>query len=231
MKKYNFTNADLQSATSVVCNAMLEQLPEPSECKHTFSDEFEHKMRALMNRQKRHETWHKSVRRAAAVILAVLLGLATWMAVDQDARAAVVRWIREVYENSVVYRFFDDAPSEKNFSYELTWVSEGYERNSQVGDNNTQTVIYQKESDYFTFVYHRTTESSLVQLLETRSDGVAVSVNGLPGQYYEAADSTTTNDLVWINEDDGVIFCISSFLPYEEIMHMAEGVRLCKSTK
>ena len=232
MKRYNFTNADLRCAAAVVCNAMLEQLPEPSECRHTFSDEFEQKMRELMSRKKHHHSaWHIVAQRAAAVILAVLLGLGAWLAVDQDARAAVIRWVREVYENSIVYRFFGDAPTEKNFFYKLTWVPEGYEITNQVGDDSTQTVVYQKESDVFTFMYLRTTEDGLPQLLETIGEGVTVSINGLSGQYYSAANNTTTNNLVWIDEDDRVFFCISSFLPYEDIMHIAEGVQLDKLPK
>lgn len=232
MKRYNFTNADLRCAAAVVCNAMLEQLPEPSECRHTFSEEFEQKIRELMERKNHHETgWHKFAQRAAAVILAVLLGLGAWLAVDQDARAAVARWVREFYENSIVYRFFGNAPTEENFFYKLTWVPEGYEITNQVGDDSTQTVVYQKESDVFTFMYLRVTEDSLAQLIGTRGDELAVSINGIAGQYYEAADSSTTNDLIWINEDAGVFFSISSFLSYEDIMHIAEGVQLDKLPK
>ena len=231
MRKYNFTNADLRSAAAVVCNAMLDQLPEPSECRHTFSVEFEQKIRVLMDSKPHHSSWKKLAQRAAAVILAALLGLGAWIAVDQDARASVIRWIREVYENSIVYRFFGDVAAEKNYVYELSWVPEGYEITGQVGDESTQTVIYQKESDVFTFVYHRATEESLAQLLETKGDGVSVSINGIVGQYYEAANSETTNDLLWVDDDSGVFFCISSFLPYEDILHMAESIKLGKSPK
>lgn len=232
MRRFNFTNADLRCAAAVVCNAMLEQLPESSECRHTFSDEFEQRIRELMERKNHyHGAWHRFAQRAAAVILAVLIGLGAWLAVDQDARAVVVRWIREVYENSIVYRFFGDASAEKNYFYELSWVPDGYEIAGQFSDVSTQTVIYQKESDAFTFTYHRITEGSLAQLFGTSGEGVSVSINGIVGQYYEAADSNTTSDLIWINEDAGVFYCISSFLPYEDIMHMAESVKLGKSPK
>jgi hypothetical protein len=150
---------------------MLEQLPEASECRHTFSDEFEQKMRELMVRKDHHHSaWHKFAQRAAAVILTVLLGLGAWLAVDQDTRAAVVRWAREVYESSIVYRFFGDTPTEGNFFYELTWVPEGYEIIDQVGDDSTQTVVYQNESDVFTFMYLRTTKDGLPPLLGTMGE-------------------------------------------------------------
>ena len=231
MKRYNFTNTDLRCAAAVVCNAMLEQLPEPSECRHTFSEEFEQKIRELIDYKPQHSTWQKFAQRAAAVILAVLLGLGAWLVVDQEARASFLKWAREVYESTIIYRFSGTASEKDCFNYELTWVPDGYEMIGQVGENSTQTLIYQKQDDVFTFVYHRITEESLAQLLGTRGDGLSVSINGIAGQYYQAADSNTTNDLIWINEDTRVFYCISSFLPYEDILHIAEGIKLVELPK
>ena len=230
MKRYNFTNADLRCAAAVVCNAMLEQLPKPSECRHTFSEEFEQKMQELMKHKNHHHSaWHRFAQRAAAVILAVLLGLGAWLAVDQDARAAVARWIREVYENSVFYRFSGEASIDQNHTYELAWVPDGYEKVNQVSTGTTQTVVYQSKDSTFTFLWHNTHEGSLYKFDGTKGEGIPVLINGLEGHYYPAANSNSTNDLVWIDDNSKTLFSISSYLPFEDILHIAESVKLVKT--
>jgi hypothetical protein len=208
---------------------MLEQLPEPSECRHTFSDEFEQKMRELMDRKNHHGAWHKFAHRAAAVILAVLLGLGAWLAVDQDARAAVTRWIREVYENSVFYRFSGEASIDQNHTYELAWIPEGYEKVNQASTDTTQSVLYESKDSAFTFLWHNTHEGSLYKFDGTKGEGIPVLINGLEGHYYPAANSNTTNDLVWIDDNSKTLFSISSYLPFEDILHIAESVKLVKT--
>lgn len=229
MKRYNFTNADLRSAAAVVCSAMLEQLPEASEYHHIFSDEFEQKMRSLIDRNPHHGAWHKFVHRAAAVILAVLLGLGAWLIVDQDARAAVTHWIREVYENSIFYRFSGEASPDQIHTYELAWVPDGFEKSTQVSTEATHSVLYESEDSSFTFLWHNTHDGSLYKLIGTKGDGVSVMVNGLEGYYYPAADSNKTNDLVWIDDKSGIAFSISAYFPFEDILHMAESVKLVKT--
>ena len=231
MGKILITDQALKQAAGSVREAMLNAVLPEEVCRHEFSPEFEEKIRHLQGKKRRRQQRLTIARRVAAIFLAIVLGAGIWLASNDQARAAVARWIREVNDNSIVYRFFGDAPTEENFFYELTWVPEGYEIIDQVGVDSTQIIVYQKESDVFTFTYHRITEGSLAQLLETSGEGVSVSINGIIGQYYEAADSDTTNGLIWINEDTGIFYCILSFLPYEDIVHMAESVKLSPSPK
>lgn len=231
MKRYSFTNADLRSAAAVVCNAMLEQLPEPSQCRHTFSDEFEQKMRELIDHKPHHNAWRKFAQRAAAVILAALIGIGAWLTVDQDARAGVARWVREVYENSVFYRFTGDSPTNEPFDHELSWVPDGYELADQIGNGTTHVYVYKKGTDVFTVTFHRMSDSSFVKLIDVGDECENVKIHNLTGHYYPAADDTSTNDLVWIDDIAGMYYCISAYLDYEDILHIADGIKLVKLPK
>lgn len=232
MKRFNFTNADLRCAAAVVCNAMLEQLPEPSECRHTFSDEFEQKMRELMDRKNHHHSaWHRVAQRAAAVILAVLLGLGAWLAVDQDARATVVRWIREVYENSIVYRFVGKTSEEKSYTYKFNWLPDGYEQVDQITAGDTQILIFQYLDETFTFTHHKASEDSFVKLIDMSTEGEPVKIRDFTGHYYSATDKESTNGLVWFDDRAGMYCSISAHLDYEDIMHIAESAKLVELTK
>ena len=231
MKRFNFTNADLRGAAAVVCNAMLEQQPDLSECRHTFSDEFEQKMRELMELKSHRSTWHKFAHRAAAVILVVLLGLGSWLAVNQDARATVVRWLREVYENSIVYRFFGDSSAEKNYSYEMNWLPDGYELADQLVVGDTQIFVFQCQNEVFTFTYHKVSENSLVELTDVGANVKKIKIRNIDGYYYPAADDTTTNALVWIDDISGMYCCVSAHLDYDDILHIAESMKLLELPK
>ena len=71
---------------------------------HEFSASFEKKIRKLRKRAD-HPYFYKTLHKAAAVILAILISGSAWLAVDTEARAAFFGWVREIYETYFVYRF------------------------------------------------------------------------------------------------------------------------------
>ena len=102
-----FTDGELQEAARKVRQAMLESLPEEDKVPHHFSPAFQEKMGPLLKKAQRMERTRTWKRRTAAAVLVFLLGTGAWLAGDSGARAAVLSWVREVYENSVLYRFFN----------------------------------------------------------------------------------------------------------------------------
>lgn len=112
MQKFEISDRALKEAAGAVVTSLLGALPEPEELAHDFSDGFEEKMRLVIAKEKRHSAFRKFGRRAAAVILAALVGMGAWLAVDQEARAMVSQWIRTVYESSVIYRYLAQPPRE-----------------------------------------------------------------------------------------------------------------------
>ena len=57
-----------------------------------------------------------------------------------------------------------------------------------------------------------------------------VEVNGCPGEFYNEETSGDPNGLIWFDEENGIGFGISAFLPLSDIMHIAESVSLCDPT-
>lgn len=100
------TEEMLQTAAAEVREAMLASLPKQETMRHIFSRRFERKMERLIRKQ---EGVRQMLGRIAAVFLALLLGGWIWLTVDAGASAAFRKWIQSVYENSIVYRFFNDA--------------------------------------------------------------------------------------------------------------------------
>ena len=71
---------------------------------HEFSPAFEKKIRKLKRRAD-HPAFYRTMNRVASILLAILITGGAWISVDAEARAAVVGWVKEIYETYFVYRF------------------------------------------------------------------------------------------------------------------------------
>ena len=106
MSSVNFTEDALSKAAQSVRNAMLNSLPNPSDCEYEFSDEFQAKMESVSLRANYLYRKQRINLRIASIFAVILLTSSIWLTIDVEARGVVFNWIREAYENSIVYRFF-----------------------------------------------------------------------------------------------------------------------------
>ena len=84
------TDEMLAQAAKNVGETMLASLPDPEEYYHEFLPDFEQRMERLIRRTEKKRHIHQCLLRVAAAVLALVVGLSAWMAVDTKARAAVV---------------------------------------------------------------------------------------------------------------------------------------------
>ena len=206
---------------------------------HEFSDSFLEKMDALValdkRRNKRRRIWH----RVASVFLAFLLGASIFLAVNPEARAALLAWVREVYENSVVYRFFGKT-TEYFPQYELKWIPEGIELEKEIdgagSDGNQRIMIYrnQKTNEGFVFCYQAVSDDTIIIVDGYEDELMRASescvIKGMEGHYYPA-DNAHSSCLIWIDERQGIVLLIDSNLEKSVILHIAENVSLVNHTK
>lgn len=61
--------------------------------------------------------------------------------------------------------------------------------------------------------------------------GEPISIKGIPSYYYPLNDPNETSDLIWIDEEQGTIFYLSSYEQLAVIMHIAKDVKLSYFTK
>ena len=72
---FPFTEEELHRAAGEVTDALLADLPAPGDCAHSFSQDFEKAMAPLLRRQRLRQKRRERLRRAACVLLALLLGV------------------------------------------------------------------------------------------------------------------------------------------------------------
>lgn len=221
----------LRGAAAEVREAMLASLPKQEELHHRFSRRFERKMGRLIRRQ---EGGRQILRRIAAVFLALLIGGGLWLTVDADASAAFRKWIQSVYENSIVYRFFNGTGELSSLGqYRLTWVPDGYEESyTDVFDSYILIEYGNKEGEKLYFYYTRLNDFGQIEaVLDEMMGPEEVTTGGMRGIFYQSKAPTRFNELFWFDDEHNIAFQLSSSLEKSVMLHIAENVSLANSTK
>ena len=229
MSNNDFTDDGLRSAANKVRNALLETLPQPSECNHVFSKAFNAKIALLIRKDLRRASTSRFLRHAAIVFLVLLLGVSSFLAVNSEARATVVRWIREAFDNVIVYHF-QGAPEKLIPRYTLTWVPEGYEEIDRIEmDRSLQILYMNKETeDLFAFeasLVHEGKESYII-MVSDQYEHENLTVRGNHAEYFQEALPDEPDILMWFNKEETLVFYIHGFFDKEIMLHIAENVKL-----
>ena len=211
-------------AAKQVGAAMLASLPAPEECHHEFLPRFERAMGRLIQKTKRRARVRRSLRSIAVAALVVVIGLSAWLAVDTGARAAVVEWIRTVYEDSIVYGFFHPEATDEATSYRLGWVPDGYTLVEEMDGEMMRTIIYQSGDEVLYLSYRTIGSNSQAEFFQGNGETELVSIHDNAGEYIEADDVGAMNDLVWLDKESGILFSLSGSLDKETMLKMAGSV-------
>lgn len=229
-----FNDHDLEKAAQLVAESMLNNLPPKAACDHTFSDGFLAKMEKLMNRQRLRQTWHKMLRVAAAIIITISLTFGTVMVASPSARAAVVQWVREVYENSMIYRFFSEPSDESLPLFGLDWIPTGFEQVDSFYDKELYRSVYMntQTGQGFAFEYYYMDRGTVSMVAPIEGCILEhTEINGNPADYYQELNDANTNVLMFFDEEKNICFSITATLDKDSIFTIAEHIILDKSTK
>lgn len=227
-----FSEDELREAARIVAEAMLDSLPAPEACHHDVSPDFLSKMDSLLAKAKRRETARRWAGRAAAALLALVIGATSWLAVDTQARAAFFSWVREVYENSVVYRFFNDTSVVDQLpDYRPSWVPDGYVQTDVIEDDTVHSIIYENianPDDSFVFDYQLYFDSMNLSLQweDHECEILELQINGKTAHFYRSLDGSITNDLIWVDENTTILFTLTGYLEQDVMLHIAESIDL-----
>lgn len=232
-----FSEEALKQAAASVRRSMLDSMPPPSRCAHEFSPEFQAKIQYLISRERRRGSVCKAMKRVVMFFLAVLVSVGAWLTVDAEARAAFFSWVREVYQEHIVYRFTGAPVAEELPAYRITWLPEGYEEVDAYSNADRYNAFYQQGDDImsaFVFEYIFVQDGSLTELLlidEGDYNYKTIDVNGVQADFYEALLPGETNCLIWFDESTNIVFRINGFPKESVIVHIAQSVLLTNLTK
>lgn len=194
------------------------------------SDLFEKKIRKLFHRAK-HPYFYKAIQRIVSIFLAAILIGSMYLAVDTEARAAFLDWIKEVYEHSIVYRIMPSSAAKDLPHYELTWLPDGFGEPDIYENETVYSALYQNSStgEIVIFDYYRLSSEVQAKLF-TDQQPEHVLVNGIIADFYAASSDSESNNLLWIDTEAGVFCAIDSNLSKDVILHIAESIYLVTIT-
>lgn len=228
MSSITITEEALSKAAQSVRSAMLNSLPNPSDCENEFSVEFQSKMDLMRLRVNYVYKRNRFIQRIASAFLILLITSSVWFTFNAEARGVVFSWIREVYENSIIYHFWGQDETGILPNYEPTWLPEGYEQVYEYSDETMHGRLYQKQNSKSGIVieYYAVVDSIHTELLAKNAESLRedVIINGVEADFYHAAGDSNTNNLIWIDKKGKIVFSVNSDLAKSDILRIAEGL-------
>lgn len=228
-----FDDNDLKAAAQLVAGSMLSSLPSRAECEHEFSDDFTAKMDKLLHRQKR-QIWYTVIRYAAVIVLAATLALGTVMAASPTARAAVLKWARELIDGNMVYHFYTEAPEETLPLYGLGWIPEGFEETDVFNNGVAYKAIYTnaETGKGFVFEYYYMDDGAVPMVIpEDDINLEKAKINGKPVDFYRLRKAKDISVLLIFDEKNDIYFSITGTLDKDSIFDIAEHIYLKGETE
>ena len=134
----------------------------------SVSPRFKRQMMAMMNNPNKWAERHKRdyrrrfVKVVATIVLTCSLPFGVLTVASPTVRAAVIDWVVEWYESSIIYKFFGESDSTKLPLYEVIDLPFDYTRIGipQELPNNTEIIYENSDGEILRFEYMRVEEGS-----------------------------------------------------------------------
>ena len=210
---------------------LLGSLPGREACEHRFSARVERRMRTLLLAQK-YGHGRMIARRAAAVILAILILTGSWLTVDTKARAALIQWAREWYTEHISYRFSEESGDESLPQVTIGALPQDYTETDRESEPGYAGFYYHNaEGQQIYFYYERMEQGTLISIDTTDMVVEEVSVNGSSGEVYISQNPDQSNCIIWMDTKNNICLCIDSYMDESALLHIAKSIILSEDTK
>lgn len=235
LENRDFSRQDLCAAAQRTADTMLSVLPSRQDSAYTFSETFLKKMERLIQKHRCKAIVHRIWQRVAVVLLVMFLSTTAWLTVDAHAREKLFQWTKESFENMFVYRIDGGNVEEAYCGYEPTWLPEGF---ALVDRKHSDEV----GRDYYYYENAETGQILVIDISFTKNGAMTIApqgtgqpsvydVNGIQADFYPEDEFSTTQALIWIDEDNATVFSVEGNIPAQDILHIARGIILSNSAK
>lgn len=218
------TDEMLAQAAAELADAINESLPEPSECTHQFSPRFEKKMKRLI-RKSHHPIFYRTLRTVASIVLVILIGFGSTLAISAEAREIVFGWVKQQYENFYEYFFEGEIEPTESAKYQPGWMPEGCEFVTSYETAGGEVYVYTDAEDMliqFSYTSEPDNETLFVDGVEYLKEEAII--HDRAGEYYIAQKDDQTNGLIWTDDTETVLFFVSGNYDKETLVKIAESI-------
>lgn len=163
----------------------------------SVSPRFKRQMMAMMNNPNKWAERHKRdyrrrfVKVVATIVLTCSLPFGVLTVASPTVRAAVIDWVVEWYESSIIYKFFGESDSTKLPLYEVIDLPFDYTRIGipQELPNNTEIIYENSDGEILRFEYMRVEEGSAII--------IDIRLKSHPERYLTAGGTKSGSDVSW----------------------------------
>lgn len=218
------TDEMLTQAAAELADAINASLPAPEECHHQFSAKFERRMKRLIYRTN-HPVQHRILRSAASILLVILLGFSSVLAVSVEAREAVFGWVREQYESFYAYFFEGQSEEGEPVSYYPGWMPDEFIHEVTFEIAGGESLLYVgSDGTIAEFSYSTAPESFSMFIESVKGEQQPVSINGYEGTLYIPADPSLSSGVIWVDDASNTIFHVSASIETDMLLKIAEHI-------
>lgn len=220
------TEDALRRAAREADRALADSLPDPADCAHTFSPQFQRRMARLIRRH-RYKGLYRGLRRAACVLLAVLLGGTVFLSTNAQAREAFFGWVREQVEGAQRYFHQGNVTSASEIVHYQIDIPEGYWLEDSLEAEGYFDYYYvNDDGDSIEFTYQYETEAAGGELYvdDRETEKKQVMVCGTPGELYLSNEEEMSNTVIWMDQSTGALIDVTAFLDEDALLGLAETV-------
>lgn len=216
------TDEMLRQAAEESLASYVDTITKKYESTHTFhpSPALEREIRRLA-RQAGRPARRKILQRVALVALTVSLACGAWLAVSGDARAEFVAWARQMFGNSVVYDFYGTYPEESLPEFVIDPPPEGFVETDIIDGSTMYTRIYENGNDIIIFSYMTMSENAAMSLFSDGHAHESVQIGPYSGDFFEMENPKETNELIWFDTKNDIVFQISAFMEKDAMLALA----------
>lgn len=197
----------------------------------SVSPRFKRQMMAMMNNPNKWAERHKRdyrrrfVKVVATIVLTCSLPFGVLTVASPTVRAAVIDWVVEWYESSIIYKFFGESDSTKLPLYEVIDLPFDYTRIGipQELPNNTEIIYENSDGEILRFEYMRVEEGSAIIIDAENMEVTEIGVNGCPGHLYISVDPEQSNCITWYDNGAKMQFIIDIRLKSHPERYLTAG--------
>lgn len=221
LTSYPFNASDLRAVCAGYTDGLVssaEAVPldfEPSETHRNA-------VRRLMDKSLQKAKRHASYRRVAVIAAVFVILCVVVITTNTQANAMFTRWIRQIFPNHVMY-WFGREPSDHLYTWQIAWVSDEFELVDSYESAVMRSYHYRSDENEFSISINRIQEGFVMEAPDPDLKSVPTEVIGGEATFYYSDDGKS-NNLVWIDNDENVVFSIKGSISYELMMEIAEDM-------
>jgi hypothetical protein len=192
-----------------------------------FSDGFKDKMNKLMESYKRATARNKvfiyAKRFVACILIAAGLGFGVLM-LSQPVRAAIQNVIIQWFDKYTQFDFKSDSTEVEFKEYTLGYLPEGFVEADYFSATGYTSIEYEDLKGNDIIFDYAISENITIALDNEHSTYSIINLKGSEAHLFESNEDGRRSHLLWVH--DGYTFTIASNLSVEEIIKIAENIKI-----